>query len=222
MESKKEKKMIKWILLFSCFVTTYAHSYEQLVLNNLNEHEPTFTNRYSLMLGVNPSLVHTSNITNFTLSYGKKYDHLWLDTNLLITKGIFRELSENNVRATGATDFQLADQRNFLITAGVGVAIETRYAQTLLPFENIYELVAANITYNYYKEDFSDESFTGPGLIAKFSLYNKINDYVHVGGHFNYNLAVVKRSERFEGESNSARSLTLGFITVGLDLSFYL
>ena len=135
---------------------------------------------------------------------------------------MFHKFSSNNPTATGATDDDLAEQENSLTTFGVGIGRETRYAQTLLPFDDIYELMAANITYNSYKEDFSGKSFSGPGLLAKFSVYKRFNDYFSAGAHFNYNLAVVKRSEEFDGETSSARSLTLGFLTVGFDLSFYL
>jgi hypothetical protein len=104
----------------------------------------------------------------------------------------------------------------------VGVGRETRYAQTLLPFNDIYELMAANITYNSYKEDYSGRTFSGPGILAKFSVYKKFNEYFSAGAHFNYNLAVVKRAAENDEETNSQRSLTLGFLTLGFDISFYL
>lgn len=214
--------MKKSLVLIFLLLSFNSYAYEQLVINKETEFESLHDNRFTLMLGVNPSLTKSSNITNFSFSYGKKFDDFWLDTNLLVTNGIFRELSANNPTATGATDLQLEDQKNSLMTIGIGVGRETRYAQTLLPFEDMYEYMAANLTYNSYKEDFSGESFTGPGLLAKFALYKRFNDYFSAGGHFNYNLAVVRRGELATGETSSARSLTLGFLTIGLDLSFYL
>ena len=139
-----------------------------------------------------------------------------------MNKGLFKKFSANNPTATGATDTQLEDQQNSLTTIGVGIARETRYAQTLLPLDDIYELMAANLTYNSYKEDFSGKSFSGPGLMAKFSVYKRFGDYFSAGAHFNYNLAVVKRAQDVDTETNSKRSLTLGFLTMGIDLSFYL
>jgi hypothetical protein len=195
---------------------------EELIMNSESTFNPTHENRFSFMTGVNPSLTKSGDMSNFTFSYGKKMENYWIDTNFSMNKGLFKKFSANNATATGASDEQLEEQQNSLTTIGVGIARETRYAQTLLPFNDIYELMAANLTYNSYKEDFSGKSFSGPGLIAKFSVYKRFNDYFSAGAHFNYNLAVVKRAQDNDTETNSQRSLTLGFLTMGIDLSFYL
>lgn len=213
----KNITFIAFSLLFATSVSA-----QTLVLNEESTFNPTHENRFSFMLGVNPSLTKSGDMSNFTFSYAKKMESFWLDSNIMITKGMFSKFSANNPTATGAIDADLEEQENSLTTIGVGVGRETRYAQTLLPFNDIYELMAANLTYNMYKEDFSGKSFSGPGILAKFSVYKKFNDYFSAGTHFNYNLAVVKRSKEIDTESNSQRSLTLGFLTIGFDLSFYL
>lgn len=218
------RKLIRNTILLSlvvCSSSVFAANGE-LILNSDTTFNPSHTNRFSFMLGVNSSLTKSSDMSNFTFSYGKKLESFWADANVMMTKGLFSKFSANNQKATGATDDQLAEQKNSLTTIGLGIGRETRYAQTLLPFEDIYELMAANLTYNMYKEDFSGKSFSGPGILAKFSVYKKFNDYFSAGAHFNYNLAVVKRSQENDTETSSDRSLTLGFLTVGLDLSFYL
>lgn len=205
------------------FLATMSQaSASELILNTESTFNPTHENRFSFMAGVNPSLTKSGDMSNFTFSFGKKMDNYWLDTNFAMNKGLFKKFSANNASATGATDDQLEEQQNSLTTIGVGIGRETRYAQTLLPFNDIYELMAANLTYNSYKEDFSGKSFSGPGLLAKFSVYKRFNDYFSAGAHFNYNLAVVKRAQDNDTETNSQRSLTLGFLTMGIDLSFYL
>lgn len=194
----------------------------ELILNTESTFNPTHTNRFSFMLGVNPSLTKVSEMKSFTFSYGKKFESFWADANVMMSTGLFKKFSANNQPATGALDTQLEEQENSLTTIGVGIGRETRYAQTLLPFNDLYELMAANLTYNIYKEDFSGKSFSGPGILAKFSLYKRFNEYFSAGAHFHYNLAVVKRSQELDTETSSARSLTLGFLTMGVDLSFYL
>lgn len=203
------------------FWSTAVLANTELVLNTESTYNPSHDNRFSFMLGFNPSLSRAADLSNFAFSYGKQFESYWLDTNFLMTKGLFGEFSANNQTATGASDFQLETQENSLTTIGVGIGRETRYAQTLLPFDDIYELMAANLTYNMYKEDFSGQSFKGPGLLAKFSVYKRFNDYFSAGTHFNYNLAVVERAKE-NNETTSARSLTIGFLTIGFDISFYL
>lgn len=215
-------KQLKHTLALCAFLFSGSLLAQELVINQDSTFNPTHENRFSFMLGINPSMTKAQDMTNFTFSYAKKMENYWLDSNLMMTKGKFSKFSANNQAATGATDLQLEEQENSLTTIGIGVGRETRYAQTLLPFNDIYELMAANLTYNMYKEDFSGKSFNGPGILAKFSVYKKFNDYFSAGAHFNYNLAVVKRSQEIDTETNSQRSLTLGFLTIGLDLSFYL
>ena len=212
-------KVILVLISFLCF-NVYAR--EELVLNSESTYNPTYQNRFSFILGVNPSIKTASDVTNFTFSYGKKFDDFWLDTNLLLTKGAFNKLTTNNQSATGLTSDQLYGTKSNLVTVGVGFGRESRYAQTLLPFSNIFELMAANITYNIYKESTSTKSFSGPGMIAKFSVYKRFSDYCSFGPQFTYSLAVVKRSADFDGEVSSARSLNMSNLTVGFDLSFYL
>jgi hypothetical protein len=217
------KNLTTKIMLPILFAVTIQNVFsEELIMNSESTFNPTHENRFSFMTGVNPSLTKSGDMSNFTFSYGKKMENYWIDTNFSMNKGLFKKFSANNATATGATDEQLEEQQNSLTTIGVGIARETRYAQTLLPFNDIYELMAANLTYNSYKEDFSGKSFSGPGLIAKFSVYKRFNDYFSAGAHFNYNLAVVKRAQDNDTETNSQRSLTLGFLTMGIDLSFYL
>jgi hypothetical protein len=215
-------KIIKTASLLMALTSLNAFAREELVLKGDSSFNPTHTNRFSVMLGLNPSLTKSADISNFTFSYAREMENFWIDSNLVMTKGKFLKLSANNPSATGALDTQLEDQENSLTTIGIGIGRETRYAQTLLSIDDLYELMAANLTYNMYKEDFSGKSYSGPGILAKFSLYKRFNEYFSAGTHFNYTLAVVKRSQDFDTETSSQRSLTLGFLTVGVDLSFYL
>lgn len=217
-----KNKTISLLLLVTLTTSASLWAAEEFVLRSEETFNPTYQNRFSLMMGVNPSLQKAADISNFNFSYAKKLESYWLDTNVHYTRGLFGKLTKNNATATGLSDAQLADTTSTLLTLGVGVAHETRYAQTLLPFTDIYELMAANLTYNVFNEPTSSKSFTGPGILAKFSVYKRFSDYFSAGTQFTYNLAVVKRAQDVETETSSVRSLTLSYLTVGFDLSFYL
>ena len=215
------KKYFK--LLTILFLTTAnAYAVDELQLKSESTYLPNFSNRYSVLLGVNPSLPKFSDVTNLTFSYGKKIDSYWLDTNILLTNGVFNKITANNAAATALVDDQLVGSKSTLITFGVGIGRESQYFQTLIPFENIYETIAADVTYNTYNEKTSALSFTGLGMLAKFALSKKFSDYFSVGTQFTYNLAVVKRAANNDTENSSARSLTMSNLTIGLDLSFFL
>lgn len=213
------------LLLLAVLSTTLAPSRalgEELVINSEAAFIPSYHNRFTFMLGLNPNVQKAADVTNFTFSFAKKMEDYWLDTNLFYTSGLFSKLTTNNPSATTLSDEQLADTKSTHLSIGVGIGRETRYTQTLLPISEIYELMAANLTYNIFKEPTSTKSFTGPGMLAKFSVYKKFSDYVSAGTQFTYNLAVVKRAQDFDTESSSASSLTLSYLTIGFDLSFYL
>jgi hypothetical protein len=213
---------MKKLILLLCLFCGIANAHDQLVLNTEPVFVPSLENRFGFTMGFNPSFSEASNLTNVTFSYAHLMTDYWFDTNVSFIKGLFDEMSANNQSATGATDLDLEEQKNTLISLGIGVGRETRYIQTLFPIDNISEMIAADLTYNIYKEDFSGETFYGPGMIAKYSANKRFSDYFSAGAHFNYNLSVVKRANKAEGETSSARSLTIGFVTVGFDISFYL
>lgn len=215
------KKIFKY-LIPALFVFNTAHAVEDLVLNTEAAFNPTLQNRFSFLVGVNPSLTKAGDVMNFNFSYGKKLEDYWLDTSFLITNGVFNKLTKNNTNATGATDEQLYNTKSTLTSFGLGIARESRYSQSLLPFDGLYEVISADITYNMYKETTTNKTYSGPGLIAKFSLFKKFSDYFSMGPQFLYNLAVIKRAQDLDTETSSARSLTMSYVTIGFDLSFYL
>ena len=216
------KTFLKIVLPFLCVAMIAKIQASELIINSESSFIPNYSNRFSFMAGVNPSNKKPNDMNSITFSYGRAFTDYWIDTNFAINTGISKKFSTNNKDATGATDMELEELKNSLTTIGIGIGRETRYSQNLLPFENMYELMAANLTYNSYKEKFSEKSFSGPGLLAKFAVYKRFSNYFSAGAHFNYNLAVVKRAQETKAESSSERSLTLGFMTVGFDFSIYL
>jgi len=210
------------ICIFQLIFSQLLHATEEFVLKSESNFNPSFQNRFSFLLGLNPSLTKSADVSNFTFSFGKKMEDFWIDSNFIITNGLFSKMTTNNPAATTILDSNFVDKKNSLISFGVGVARESRYAQNLLPIKDLYEVMAADITYNLYKETTSSKTFSGPGMITKFSLLKKISNYVSFGAQFTYNLAVIKRSQDFDTENSSARSLTMSYMTAGFDFSLYL
>jgi hypothetical protein len=212
------------IILFFIIMSNLSMAAE-FVINEDPKFIPDFKNRFSLLLGLNPSMTKTNQLKNVHLSYGKnKLENIWWDFNFTYIKGNFDKFTKNNASATSATDAQMNEttDASSQISFGAGIMHETQYIQTLVPFTGMYELMSASATYNLYKDANSTKTFSGPGIIAKLSVLKKFSDYLSFGGNFIYNLAVVKRGQDTESESSSSRSLTLSNITFGIDLSLYL
>lgn len=185
---------------------------------------PEFKNRFSFLVGGYPSMTKTNQLMNFHSAYSYNMENnVWWDFNFTMTKGNFNRFTTNNQSATNVTSITLDEntQSSSQIGFGAGILYETNYIQNLVPFEKMYELISASLTYNYFKDTNVNETFTGPGIMAKLSILKRFSDFVSVGGNMIYNLAVVKRSAE-DNETSGEASLTLSHFTIGLDLSLYL
>lgn len=217
------KNLIKiTFVISSIFLVNTSLAYDDVLLKSESSYVSNHENRFSFMIGVNPSITKAQDVTNLSASYGKKMEEFWFDSNLIITNGVFNKLTTNNPTATGLTSAQLQDTKSTITTIGAGIGKESHYIQNLLPFKDLYEYMAANITYNIYKEKTTSQNYSGPGMIAKFSTYKRFADYWSFGGQFIYSIAPVKRAQNNALETSSSRSLTLSYLTVGFDLSIYL
>ena len=203
------------LLLF--FIINWASANDELILNDTKDYNPSLTNRFSFQADTNPNPRQLAQLTNLNFSYASKLSHYWLDFNLQSATGYFNKMTTNNALATGQTDNQLYQTNSTHYSIGVGMMMESHYARTLMPFDNVYETTSAYITYNMFKINSLTDSYQGPGIMAKASLCKRYTDYVSLGINLNYVLAVVKGPAAYSGETSSSRSLTLSYVTVGLD-----
>lgn len=210
--------------LFILLLSFHIHA-EELVLHT----EPTYTNehnnKYSFMLGLNPSMTKTNQLINAHFSYARNTkENMWWDYSFSIIKGNFDKFTTNNASATLESTATMNSTTNSStqMLGGIGLLYRTEYTQSLIPVDSLYEMVGASLTYNVYKDTNSSKTFNGPGFIAKFSMLKKFADYLSFGGNIIYNLAVVKRGQDSDQETSSQRSLTLSHVTVGFDLSIFL
>jgi hypothetical protein len=220
------KNMKKNILIIMTLVISLSMSVKasELVLNSDSAFVPDYKNRFSALVGLNPSVMKSLDVKNLHLAYSKQREDLsWWDFNFTMTQGHFNKMTTNNAIATGNTKTVMNDSlQSDQLSLGVGLQYQTDYTRTILPFEGMYELMSASVTYNYFKDSQISNTFMGPGMIAKLSVLKKFSEYVSFGGNIIYNLAVVKRSQNSSTETSSQRSLTLSHLTFGLDLSLYL
>lgn len=216
-------KALKLLIVLALSFPIFSSAQENRLLSpSKTGFNPSLKNRYSLMAGVNSSLTKASELKNFSFAYSRQIENFWIDGNIMMTQGLFKNFSENNPAATQSVDPEMLDQENTMITIGIGVAKETTYSQNLFSLPDLYEFMSANLTYNTYKEDYSGKSFSGPGLLAKFQAYKRFNDFFSAGINMHYTLALLKRSQDSETESSSSRTLSISTLTFGLGLNFYL
>lgn len=207
------------IILLGFIYSTIALA--EFELKSESSYNPEFNNRYTFILGLNPSLARSQDVKSFQFAYGRKWDEtIWVDAFFQSTNASFRDIGENNMAATGVSDVDIYAASEKLSLVGIGVQYISRYSAILLPFD-LYESTTASLVYATMSEDAGGKSFSGPGLKAKFSIMKPLGDYTHVGLNMDYNLLTLKRSQE-ASETSSARSLTASWLTLGFDISFFL
>lgn len=214
------KKTNLVILFFSLFLslTLKAQDYRSRDKAQFN-----YNNKFSLGYGINSSLLKASDLSAISASFARKSAHnFWYEVNFQNATGLFSKFSANNSMATGASDADLIDQKNSLMSLDLGIGLESSYTQEFLNLKNVFEYMSAGLGYYSYSEDYSGEKFTGPGIHAKFQVYKRMSEFFSAGLNFNYHLASVKRKAADDNESSSDRTLTLGFATIGIDFNIYL
>lgn len=205
-------------LLYLIFLIANISSASELALSNTNEYTPSLHNRFTIMASANPNPAQLASLNTISASYATKLTNYWLDFNFQASSGMFQKMTMNNTLATGSTDVNLYDARSTHSSIGIGAMLESKYAQVFFNSDSVFETSSAHLTYNIFKAGSVSSTFTGPGLMTKFALCKKFSDVFSFGANLNYQLASVKRASNADTETSSAQSLTISYVTLGLEL----
>ncbi len=176
--------------------------------------------RFGLNYHFNSDLKNPFEITTMEANYAYRLGVAWLEICAALTTGKYRELTRLNGSIGAETENQREENASNL-TFGGGLGYRTRYIRNLINSSNIFETIAAYLTYNSFSDNFRSESYTGYGIKADFGVHKRTGARSHWGMKMSYNLASVRKAKQFEGEGSAARSLTITWLTFGLEYSFY-
>jgi hypothetical protein len=176
--------------------------------------------RFGLNYHFNTDLKNPFEVTTLEANYAYRLGVAWLEFALAYTTGKYREMTRLNTSIAAETELQREENATNL-TFGGGLGYRTRYIRDLINSQNIFETIAAYLTYNSFSDNFRAESYTGYGIKTDFGVHFRSGARSHYGVKFSYNLASVRKAQEFETQGSAARSLTLTWATFGLDYSFY-
>jgi len=176
--------------------------------------------RFGLNYHFNTDLKNPFEITTMEANYAYRLGVAWLEICAALTTGKYRELTRLN-GSIGAESENQREENATNLTLGGGLGYRTRYIRNLINSSNIFETIAAYLTYNSFSDNFRSESYTGYGIKADFGVHKRTGARSHWGMKMSYNLASVRKAKQFEGEGSAARSLTITWLTFGLEYSFY-
>ena len=105
---------------------------------------------------------------------------------------------------------------------GMGPTYRTYFLRDLIPLDNIYETIHAGVGLGTFFEELSNESYFGPGIKADIGMHYRLSKNFHVGTKFSWSHYWVKRDEKFVDEPQGQRTLSLTWLSFGLDFAVYL
>ena len=88
--------------------------------------------------------------------------------------------------------------------------------------DNIYETIHAGIGLGSFFQELSNESYFGPGIKADFGAHYRMSKNFHIGTKLSWSHYWVKRDEKFTDEPQGRRTLSLTWLSFGLDIAIYL
>ena len=96
-----------------------------------------------------------------------------------------------------------------------------RWLQGLFSARDMFEHVAAYLTYHSLTDGLRDLSYSGPGFRADFGLHKRFSPRFHFGINLSYNLGVIDREKITETERREDRNFVISWLSFGADLGFY-
>lgn len=189
-----------------------------LFLSDYNTYDDK--NRLSFLYHLNSDLTALTDVQTLEASYAHRFNDLWVEFFGLRTSGQFKDLSGNNP-LEGPSSEDLISSSDTVTVFGASLSYRDSWIGNLLDTDKVFTTTSAGLGWYSFHQTFRDLTYTGPGLKADFGIHRRSSRTMHYGIKMSYHLASVKRSEEFEGETSSARSQTLNWLTFGFDLSFY-
>lgn len=172
---------------------------------------------------INADMAGLTDLMGLQISYMKRLKHFWLNGFLSTTRTTFETISHQNDFLDPADP--IADDTNeSIISLGAGAGYRFFWIQQLLDSifdtRDIYEYTTASLVYHTLSEKHTGNSFTGFGLQTEFTIAKRLSPSYHLGVKTSYNISSVKRKVP-EGESASANSLAISWLSLALELGFY-
>ncbi len=176
--------------------------------------------RTSFLYHVNNDINSIADINTLEFNYAHRFELAWVEIFALRTTAKFNEITDNNPNDFASSE-DLEQTEESLFAFGAGLSYRSSWIQELVGSEKMFTTTSAGLGWYSLEENFSGFTYSGPGLKTDFGIHRRASRSMHYGVRMSYNLASVKRAQETENERSSQRGLTLSWLTVGFDLSFY-
>jgi hypothetical protein len=198
----------------------------QLGIKDQRKYTGRDSNRLTAAFHLAGDYEHLTEILGAEINYmsrSSKYDRFWWGAQIFQHKAHFRNITENSFfgGANSEASFRRpSGTKDSLLGFGPGIGYRFKLFLDFLPTEDTFETVEVFLNALLLDESFIEEKYQGYGLSASYGLHKRTKTSFYYGGKFSYHVATVTR-RAIGDESESERSLSLGWLSIALDVGFF-
>ncbi len=166
-----------------------------------------------------PLLTDLTAQMGYEVSYAHLVRDMWIEAFANIINAKFRTIGDPS-QLTGDRE-EINETSESINSFGLGFGYRSHYIQGLLDNKRLGELISAYLTYYSMSEAYTQTSYSGVGIRTDFGIFHRSSESTQLAMRLSYNLAPLTHAPEFEGQTHNERSLTLSWVSLGVDLSFY-
>jgi hypothetical protein len=184
-------------------------------------------NRFSLAAHLSANYEQLTDILGFEVNYMRRstrYNQFFYGAQFFQHKTYFDTISQNASGAGGVnteSSFKRpGNVKNTVLGFGLGMGYRFKLLLDFYPTEDVFETIDVFLNSIQLTENYIGKTYRGPGLSTNYGLHKRSGNNFIYGAKISYNVASVTRSA-ITNERKSSRSLSLGWLSFGLEIGFY-
>lgn len=199
----------------------------ELGIKDQRRYTGTDRNRLSIAGHVYGNYEQFSDMLGGEISYMRRstrYHQMWYGAQFFQQKTYFDAITKNaspNTRPNSEGSFNRPGEvKNTVMAIGLGVGYRFKLLLDFFETEDVFESIDVFVNAVQLDETFIGEKYRGYGLTTNYGIHKRSGTSFFYGGKFSYNVASVTRNA-IENEKKSDRSLSLGWLSLALELGFF-
>lgn len=187
----------------------------------------TDRNRFSFAGHINGDYEQLSELFGGEVTYMRRttrYNQIWWGAQFFQHRAHFDAITQNPEASTVPNSEGSIERpggtKDTVMGLGLGVGYRFKLLLDFWPTEDVFESVDVFFNGVQLNESYIDQEYRGWGLTTNYGIHKRSGRNYFYGGKISYNVASVTR-EAIGEESKSDRSLSLGWLSLALELGFF-
>jgi hypothetical protein len=182
--------------------------------------------RSSLIFLFDPRILKEYQLYTFEFIYGHKFENWSFEWFISTMTADFYSVARNHAHGSSSSVAEentprIDDDQETLLSTGIGANFRFKLLQGIIQSNRYFETVSSSLALGRLTDSMSGLSYYGPGLKTDYGIHRRFSSNFHLGLKMSYNIYSLKRTENYATEVSDDRALTLQWISLGFDATFY-